>query len=220
MLAVALLVSCGKPAPPPSSPGEPAPPSADERARAAAAVANKDLLLDTWRAARVGDVAGVKKGLAGGISVNEREPDGGSTLLTTATIHGRVEIAKLLLDEGADPNLENNKGESALHAAAFRAGLAAVVTRMLSAGADPLDLQGTGDTPLAVAARAGVDPGTVRVLLRAAAAYTDDMLASALAELCLQYAKPNISIPRKASMRSQSPQDASAAIDASTSAGV
>ena len=118
-IAVSLLVACGKPEPPPSNSGEPALPSPDERAMAAAATAENDLALDTWHAAREGNIAGLKQGLAGGIDVNSMEPNGGATLLMAAATQGRTEVAELLIEQGADLNLQNGQGATALHTAAF-----------------------------------------------------------------------------------------------------
>lgn len=86
---------------------------------AAAVTAEKDLALDTWRAAREGDLAGLKKGLEGGIDVNAMEPNGGATLLLAAVVHGRAEIVAELIEQGADLNLQNGQGATALHSAAF-----------------------------------------------------------------------------------------------------
>lgn len=45
-------------------------------------------------------------------------PDTGATLLMIASIYGRTEIVKLLLDHGADPRQENAGGATAVEYAA------------------------------------------------------------------------------------------------------
>lgn len=146
-LALALLAACGKPEPPPSSLANPPLPSPVEIALAAAATAENDLALDTWRAAREGDIEGLKKGLSGGIDVNGTARQGGGTLLMDAAIHGQLETAALLIEKGADLNLKNSQGATALHSAAFfcRPELAAL---LLTKGAEVNAMNNRGKTPL------------------------------------------------------------------------
>lgn len=61
----------------------------------------------------------VKQHLAAGSNINEKDPYGGSSPLISAALFGRTEIAKLLIDGGADVDFQNNEGSTALHTAAF-----------------------------------------------------------------------------------------------------
>jgi ankyrin repeat protein len=149
LLAVALLVACGKPVLPPSNSGEPALSSAEGRALAAAATVENDLALDTWNAAREGDIEGLKLGLAGGIKVDAKDPNGGGTLLMAAVIRGQHDSAELLIEKGASLELENSKEETALHRAAFFC-RPEMVELLLEKGADVNAMNKRGKTPLDV----------------------------------------------------------------------
>ena len=106
---------------------------------------------DIWLATGTGNVAAVRKLLAGGVDVNKRDPDSGVTLLSTAAIVGNAEIAALLLEAGADVNGRNyQNGSTALHAAAF-VGQADMVALLLEHGADPAAMGDDGGTALAAA---------------------------------------------------------------------
>jgi hypothetical protein len=54
-----------------------------------------------------------------GTNINEKDPFGGSSPLISAALFGKTEIAKTLIDAGADINFQNNDGSTALHTAAF-----------------------------------------------------------------------------------------------------
>ncbi|HET6647519.1 MAG TPA: TonB family protein [Pyrinomonadaceae bacterium] len=64
------------------------------------------------RAVSNGDVDGVKSLLAGGVSVDQKGR-GGHTPLMVAAIFGHDEIARLLIDAGAELSLEDNLGMTA-----------------------------------------------------------------------------------------------------------
>lgn len=61
----------------------------------------------------------IKQHIAAGSNINEKDPYGGSSPLISAAVFGKTEIAKLLIDAGADVNFQNNEGSTALHTAAF-----------------------------------------------------------------------------------------------------
>lgn len=61
----------------------------------------------------------VKQHIAAGSDINEKDPYGGSSPLISAALFGKTEIAKLLMDAGADINFQNNEGSTALHTASF-----------------------------------------------------------------------------------------------------
>jgi len=61
----------------------------------------------------------IKQHIAAGSNINEKDPYGGSSPLISAALFGKTEVAKLLIDAGADINFQNNEGSTALHTAAF-----------------------------------------------------------------------------------------------------
>ena len=61
----------------------------------------------------------VKYHIQSGTNLNEKEPEGGSSPLITATMFGQTEAALALIEAGADVNQTNNDGSTALHTAAF-----------------------------------------------------------------------------------------------------
>jgi hypothetical protein len=86
------------------------------------------------------------------------EPDIRAALLLLALSFGRTAMVHDLLDAGADPDLPNNKGWTALHQAAYAdpaadpAAALAMLDALLKAGASPFaQAYGDGGTPLAVA---------------------------------------------------------------------
>jgi hypothetical protein len=94
--------------------------------------------------------------VAVGAPVNAVGSDGGTPLHWTCH-HDRSEAVRLLLDAGADINVENSWGRwgrTPLHVAARR-GCLAVAELLLDAGADPNATTNEGWTPMHVAARSG-----------------------------------------------------------------
>lgn len=73
--------------------------------------------------------------IAYGKSLNEKEPMNASTPLITATVFGKTEMAKMLIDAGADLSIQNNDGSTALHTAAFFC-RPEIVKFLLAKGAD------------------------------------------------------------------------------------
>lgn len=61
----------------------------------------------------------IRQHIAAGTNINEKDPYGGSSPLISAALFGKTEIAKMLIDAGADINFQNNEGSTALHTAAF-----------------------------------------------------------------------------------------------------
>ncbi len=61
----------------------------------------------------------VKQHIEAGTNINEKEKMGGSTPLISAALFGKTEIAKMLIDAGANLNIQNNDGSTALITAAF-----------------------------------------------------------------------------------------------------
>jgi cytochrome c len=101
--------------------------------------------------AKSGDLAGVASALDNGAAVDE--PDGGVTALYIAVEAGNVELAKLLIDRGADVNLPVKFKRTPLYAATFGS-FPDLVKLLLDSGADPSQLA-KSQTPLHVAADVG-----------------------------------------------------------------
>ncbi len=70
-----------------------------------------------------------------GTNLNEREPFGGSSPLISASVFGKPEMAKMLIEAGADLNFQNNEGSTALLTAAFFC-RTDIVKMLLDKGAD------------------------------------------------------------------------------------
>ena len=75
--------------------------------------------LDLHTAVLTDNIDAVKQHIAAGSNLNEKDPFGGSSPLITASLFGKFEAAKLLIDGGADVNFQNNDGSTALHTGAF-----------------------------------------------------------------------------------------------------
>lgn len=91
--------------------------------------------IDIHTAVVSGNVEAVRQHIAAGSDINIRDPFGGSSPLISATVFGKDEIAKTLIDAGADLNIQNNDGSTALHTAAFFC-RPALVKLLLQKGAD------------------------------------------------------------------------------------
>jgi uncharacterized protein len=75
--------------------------------------------MDIHSAVVAGNVDVIRQHIAAGSNINEKDPFGGSSPLISAAVFGKTEIAKMLIDAGADVNFQNNEGSTALHSAAF-----------------------------------------------------------------------------------------------------
>ena len=75
--------------------------------------------IDIHTAVVSGNKEAVKQHIAAGTNINEKDPFGGSSPLISAALFDKAEIAKILIDAGADINFQNNEGSTALHTAAF-----------------------------------------------------------------------------------------------------
>ena len=91
--------------------------------------------IDLHTAVLTDNIDAVKQHIAAGSNLNEKDPFGGSSPLITASLFGKVEAAKVLIDAGADVNFQNNDGSTALHTGAFFC-RPEIVKMLLENGAD------------------------------------------------------------------------------------
>jgi hypothetical protein len=75
--------------------------------------------VDIHTAIMTGNADAFKQCIATRASINEKESMGGSSPLISACLFGRTEMARALINAGADLNFQNNDGSTALHTAAF-----------------------------------------------------------------------------------------------------
>ena len=101
--------------------------------------------MDIQSAIIAGDLPVVRQHIEAGTDINKPEPLGGATPLITAATFGEPQIAKALIDAGADLTLKNNDGATALHAAAFFCRIE-VVQVLIDANADKSALNNFGAT--------------------------------------------------------------------------
>jgi hypothetical protein len=94
-----------------------------------------------------GDLQVVRQHAEMGTNLDEKEEIGGSTALISAAFFGKKDIAMILIESGADLNLQNNEGSTALHTAAFL-GRIEIVELLLQHGADRSITNNAGVTPL------------------------------------------------------------------------
>jgi uncharacterized protein len=128
-------------------------------------------------AAQQGDVESGRLLLRAGADVNDRGANDRKTALIVAAGSGNGNFCTVLLDSGADPDLSDESGFTALHYAALDAGGADIVRTLLAHRANPnprttkdsreyiyAGVNLTGATPLFLAASRG-NVQTVRALL-------------------------------------------------------
>ena len=109
--------------------------------------ANPPPAIDIWTAAREGNREAVMRSLEAGTTVNDREPQNGATALNTSALYGQAEIARLLIEKGADVSVANRDGNTALHLASFFA-YPDLVGLLLNKGAVVRVKNSRGETPL------------------------------------------------------------------------
>ena len=137
--------------------------------RIAAALAGTPDGLDVFDATVVGNVNAVRALLSSDrASVDDHGPDG-YTALHLAAYFGQLEVARLLLGRGADPNAValNESRVTPLHSA-VAAKHRDTASLLLALGASPNSVQRGGWTPLHAAARDGEEAVVDMLLLRGA----------------------------------------------------
>jgi uncharacterized protein len=102
-------------------------------------------------AAQAKSYAKVEALLAGGVNVNQAEPDG-TTALHWAAHYGNSQLVAKLLNACAKPNVHNEYGSSPLSEAATY-GNTELIRMLLNAGADPNSPNQDGQTALMIIAR-------------------------------------------------------------------
>jgi ankyrin repeat protein len=88
----------------------------------------------------------VEQHISADTDLNQKESFGGNTPLMLASLYGKAEVAKALMDAGCDLNLQNKAKGTALHQACFFSH-PQIVEMLLSAGADTDKFNFTGLTP-------------------------------------------------------------------------
>jgi uncharacterized protein len=102
--------------------------------------------VDIHTAVVTGNLEALKQHIAAGSNINEKDPFGGSSPLISASVFGKTEAARILIDAGADINFQNNDQSTALHTAAFFC-RPEIVKMLLDKGADKTIKNKFGATP-------------------------------------------------------------------------
>lgn len=144
--------------PTPNVPGAPKPPQ----------------LQPIHEAARTGNIEGIKKELAAGVSPNLPVEGGqgwmsGSTPLIWAANLSNAATVKFLLENGADPRQTASDGATALMLCFGGEDITEKVRLLLSAGSDVHATNWDGDTPLIWAAIYAEDPSIIEAMVAAGA---------------------------------------------------
>lgn len=91
--------------------------------------------IDIHTAVSTGNAEALKQHLVAGTDIDTKDPFGGSSPLITAAVFGKTDMARILIDSGANINFRNKDGSTALLSAAFF-GRPEIVRLLLDAGAD------------------------------------------------------------------------------------
>jgi uncharacterized protein len=75
--------------------------------------------IDIHTAVLTENLDALKQHIAARTDLNQKDPFGGSSPLITAAVFGKTEMARVLIDAGADLNFQNKDGSTALHTSAF-----------------------------------------------------------------------------------------------------
>ncbi|EAZ82350.1 ankyrin repeat domain-containing protein [Algoriphagus machipongonensis] len=102
--------------------------------------------MDLHTAVLSNNIEVVKQHIAAGTDLNTKEPFNGSTPLISAATFDKTDIAKALIEAGADLSIANNDGSTPLHSAAFF-GRTEIVQMLIDAKADKTLKNNYGATP-------------------------------------------------------------------------
>ena len=94
-----------------------------------------------------GNLKAIRQHIKAGSDLNEKDPIGGSSPLIAAATFGKTEVARALIEAGADVNYKNNEGLTPLHTAAFHC-RTGIVEALLDKGADKNLRSNAGSTAL------------------------------------------------------------------------
>ena len=94
-----------------------------------------------------GDLETIRQHIKAGSDLNKIEPSAGSSPLITAATFGKIDIATVLIEAGADVNFKNDEGSTPLHTAAFFC-RPDIVEALLKNGADKSIKSNAGSTAL------------------------------------------------------------------------
>ena len=100
-------------------------------------------------AVKNGDLQAVREQLTNGVDINAGDSEFGVTPLSWAVLLDDTEIAKFLIEKGADVNMKNRDGSTPLHSAAFL-GRAEIAELLIQKGADVSPKNYRDETPLDV----------------------------------------------------------------------
>lgn len=101
------------------------------------------------RAIAVGDMESIRKRFDKVRQLDTQRGRSGATLLNTAALYGRLDVAKYLIERGAKVDAENRDGNTALHTAAFLC-RKELVSLLLENRASTSVKNGRGETPVQV----------------------------------------------------------------------
>lgn len=109
------------------------------------ATSMKSPQVDIHTAVITDNLDALKQHIAAGSNINEKDPFGGSSPLISASLFGKTEAARLLIEAGADLNLKNKDGSTALITSAFFC-RPEIVKMLLQKGADKTIKNNYGST--------------------------------------------------------------------------
>ena len=89
-----------------------------------------------WLSAKKGDIESIKQHIDFGTDINSKGSSRDETALIIASCQGHYEVVQLLLDEGAELDIQNDEGVTAQFCAVFF-GQVEIVQLLNDAGADP-----------------------------------------------------------------------------------
>jgi len=121
-----------------------------EQLRALGYVSDESEAPDLWKAIEAHDLGGVRRSLEAGADPGRLDKVLGVSPLAMAAMRGDLDLARLLLDKGAQVDARNADGSTPLHGAAFL-GRVELLELLLDRGAAADARSAAGDTPLSSA---------------------------------------------------------------------